>query len=45
MDDIRKITIKTTEGIDNLPYGIFKEYTLKNGIVIDTKIITPTIKK
>lgn len=42
MDDIIKITTKTVEGIDNPPYSVFKETTIKNGEIIETKIINPS---
>lgn len=41
MDDIRKIIIKTTEGIDNPPYGVFKEITTKNDEIVEVKTINP----
>ena len=41
MDDIRKIIIKTTEGIDNPPYGVFKEITINNGEIVESKTINP----
>lgn len=42
MDYIRKIIIKTTEGIDNPPYGVFKEITIKNDEIVKSKIINPS---
>ena len=42
MDDIIKITTRTIEGIDNPPYGVFKQTIIKNGEIIETKIINPS---